>query len=77
VGCRVPARRSAVGRGGTVVGYVNGAIYDEPGLVMEITNRIQLGNSGGPLLDTAGQVVGVVFAFKTSNAMDWSSRPLP
>jgi len=52
---------------GTVVGYVNGAQYDEPGLVMEVTNPVQHGNSGGPLLDGRGQVVGIVVAIEDSN----------
>jgi S1-C subfamily serine protease len=52
---------------GTVIGYDSGAPYDEPGLVMEVTNAVQHGNSGGPLLDSDGQVVGIVFAIDTTN----------
>ncbi|WP_427015573.1 MarP family serine protease [Pseudarthrobacter sp. P1] len=36
--------------------------------VYQLAGNVQQGNSGGPLLDTAGQVVGVVFAKATSTA---------
>jgi S1-C subfamily serine protease len=52
---------------GKVVRYVDGAQFDEPGQIMEITNAIQHGNSGGPLLDDHDKVVGVVFAIDTLN----------
>ena len=40
-------------------------IYGHPGVTRQIYSlyaRVESGNSGGPLLDTAGRVVGVVFA---------------
>jgi len=40
-------------------------IYGQPGVTREIYSlftRVEPGNSGGPLLSTAGEVVGVVFA---------------
>ena len=40
-------------------------IYGQPGIDREIYSlyaRVEPGNSGGPLLSTAGQVVGIVFA---------------
>lgn len=52
---------------GVVVGYPDGTPFGEPSGVMEITNAIQHGNSGGPVLDSAGAVVGVVFALDTLN----------
>jgi S1-C subfamily serine protease len=40
-------------------------IYGNPGTVREVYSmytRVRPGNSGGPLLDTSGRVVGVIFA---------------
>ncbi len=51
---------------GIVIAYVDGGIYDVPGRVMELTNAIEPGNSGGPLLDGSGRVAGVVFARNTA-----------
>jgi S1-C subfamily serine protease len=51
---------------GIVMDYTSGAMFDEPGQVMEITNPVEPGNSGSPLLDSEGQVVGVVFAIETA-----------
>ena len=45
----------------------DGGIYDVPGRVMELTNAIEPGNSGGPLLDGSGRVAGVVFARNTAS----------
>jgi S1-C subfamily serine protease len=47
---------------GVVSDYLAGAPYGEPGQVMEISNSIQPGNSGSPLLNSSGQVVGIAFA---------------
>ena len=47
---------------GIVVDYIDGSVYGSPGQIMELTNAIQPGNSGSPLLDSVGHVVGVVFA---------------
>jgi len=52
---------------GRLVEYIDGGLFGEPGQVMEITNAIRHGNSGGPLLDNDGRVVGVVFAIDTLN----------
>ena len=52
---------------GVVLDYVDGATYDVPGRVMELTNAIEPGNSGGPLLDASGQVAGVAFALDTAS----------
>jgi S1-C subfamily serine protease len=51
---------------GTVVDYVSGANLGVSGTVMRVTNLIEPGNSGGPLLNSRGDVVGVVFALQTS-----------
>ena len=51
---------------GRVVGYLDGhSLPGEiafPGRVMQVSSRIKHGNSGGPLLDARGRVVGVIFA---------------
>src|SRR4051794_32765964 len=51
---------------GRVIAYLDGdKLPGEiafPGKVMELSTRIKHGNSGGPLLDSAGRVVGVTFA---------------
>ena len=51
---------------GRVLGYVAGESFGEPGRLMEISNRVEPGNSGSPLLDSRGRVVGVVFATETA-----------
>jgi S1-C subfamily serine protease len=50
---------------GIVLDYISGDVYDAPGQIMELTNAIEPGNSGSPLLDSKGDVVGVVFALNT------------
>jgi S1-C subfamily serine protease len=51
---------------GRVIAYLDGSKLPGetafPGKVMELSTRIKHGNSGGPLLDSAGRVVGVIFA---------------
>jgi S1-C subfamily serine protease len=44
------------------VALVEGELLDEPADVIRVDAEIRQGNSGGPLLDDAGAVVGVVFA---------------
>jgi len=51
---------------GAVMDYVDGSAYGLSGQLMEITNPIKPGSSGSPLLDSAGKVVGVVFALTTA-----------
>jgi len=50
---------------GTVLGVVDGSLLGEPADVIRIDATIRPGNSGGPLLDDEGRVVGVVFALET------------
>jgi S1-C subfamily serine protease len=50
---------------GTVLGTVDGSLLGEPADVIRIDATIRQGNSGGPLLDDDGRVVGVVFALET------------
>jgi S1-C subfamily serine protease len=47
---------------GEALGLVDGRVLGEPADVLRIDATIRQGNSGGPVLDAAGKVVGVVFA---------------
>ncbi|MTV26328.1 trypsin-like peptidase domain-containing protein [Nitriliruptoraceae bacterium ZYF776] len=49
---------------GEVVGLVRGDVLGEPADVIRVDAEIRQGNSGGPLLDEEGRVVGVVFALE-------------
>ena len=50
---------------GRVVGLVDGTLLGEPADVIRVDAEIREGNSGGPLLDEQGRVVGVVFALES------------
>lgn len=51
---------------GEVVALVDGSLLGESTDVIRIDAEIRQGNSGGPVLDERGQVVGVVFALETT-----------
>jgi S1-C subfamily serine protease len=49
---------------GRVVDLVDGEAFGERGRVIRATSTVRPGNSGGPLLDGEGRVVGVVYAYE-------------
>ena len=51
---------------GRVVDYVDGEPFGEPGKVMRSSAEAEPGNSGGPVLDQRGHVVGIVFSVELS-----------
>jgi S1-C subfamily serine protease len=51
---------------GRVLGYVTNAQLGTLGNIMRISTPIKPGNSGGPLINAKGQVVGVVYAIETA-----------
>lgn len=52
-------------------GVVVDSVYEPAvrGRVLRITARVEPGNSGGPLLDSRGRVVGIVFAIETATRL--------
>jgi S1-C subfamily serine protease len=51
---------------GEVLDSVAGERFDNAGKVLRISALVRHGNSGGPLLDERGKVVGVVYAIETA-----------
>ena len=51
---------------GTVIDRVDGRPFGIPGQVLRLSARVEHGNSGGPVLDRYGKVVGVVYAIEVA-----------
>lgn len=51
---------------GRVVDYVDGSVFGQDGRVMRVTIPVRRGNSGGAVLNSRGEMVGVVFAIERS-----------
>ncbi|MCB1233346.1 MAG: hypothetical protein KDN19_24090, partial [Verrucomicrobiae bacterium] len=47
----------------------SGTPFDVPGSILRIRAGVVPGNSGGPLLDRAGRVVGVVYALEVATGL--------
>jgi S1-C subfamily serine protease len=60
---------------GTVLAVTTDPSAGVAGPIIEISDRVQPGNSGSPLLDSQGRVVGVVFAVDTGSG-DGLAMPL-
>ncbi len=57
---------------GVVRGLVDGELLGEPADVIQIDAEIRQGNSGGPVLDREGRVVGVVFAVDAASGLGFA-----
>lgn len=54
---------------GTVVDRVDGSPFGIPGSVLRLTSHVQPGNSGGPVLDSRGRVVAIIFAEENATGL--------
>jgi len=53
---------------GTVLNYTSGGPFGESGRLMRSDAPLKSGNSGSPVLDASGRVVGVAFGVESDNS---------
>lgn len=54
---------------GRVVDYADGAAFGQATTVMRVTSELAPGNSGGPVVDAQGRVVGVAFGIERETGL--------
>jgi S1-C subfamily serine protease len=54
---------------GAVIDRVDGLDFGVPGDIARISATVKPGNSGGPLLDGKGRVVGIVYAIEIATSL--------
>jgi S1-C subfamily serine protease len=62
-----PGGRALTFSHGSIVDDVSGAVFGQPGRVLRVEARAEPGNSGGPVVNMDGDLVGVVFAIEPAS----------